>query len=181
MKPGASPSHGFTPWFSGGCCCCGGGGGIRRLSASALTPSPLSPSSASSSSSASPSSSSSSSSIISCKQMVEGSKELMCYYQCCGSGSGSISQRYGSSSGSGSFYHQAKIVKTTLISTVFKGAVLRIRIRRICRYVFGPPGSGSISQRFGSGVAGCQPMSTAVHRSPNELWRSNCIFKGAQA
>ncbi len=26
------------------------------------------------------------------------------------------------------------------------------------------------------GVAGFQPMSTAVHRSPNKLWRSNSIF-----
>jgi hypothetical protein len=26
------------------------------------------------------------------------------------------------------------------------------------------------------GVAGSQPMSTAVHRSPNKLWRSNSIF-----
>ncbi len=26
------------------------------------------------------------------------------------------------------------------------------------------------------GVAGSQPMSTAVHRSPNKLWRSNTIF-----
>ncbi len=26
------------------------------------------------------------------------------------------------------------------------------------------------------GVAGPQPMSTAVHRSPNKLWRSNSIF-----
>ncbi len=26
------------------------------------------------------------------------------------------------------------------------------------------------------GVAGPQPMSTAVHRSQNKLWRSNCIF-----
>jgi hypothetical protein len=34
-----------------------------------------------------------------------------------GSGSGSISQRYGS--GSGSFYHQAKKVRKTLISTAF--------------------------------------------------------------
>ncbi len=25
-------------------------------------------------------------------------------------------------------------------------------------------------------VAGSQPMSTAVHRSPNKLWRSNSIF-----
>jgi hypothetical protein len=33
-----------------------------------------------------------------------------------GSGSGSISQRYGS--GSGSFYHRAKIVRKTLIPTV---------------------------------------------------------------
>jgi hypothetical protein len=36
-------------------------------------------------------------------------------------GSGPISQRYGygSSSGSGSFYHQEKIVRKTLIPTVF--------------------------------------------------------------
>jgi hypothetical protein len=26
------------------------------------------------------------------------------------------------------------------------------------------------------GVAGSQPMSTAVHRSPNTLWRSHSIF-----
>jgi hypothetical protein len=32
--------------------------------------------------------------------------------------SGSTSQRYGSGSGSGSFYHQAKIVRKTLIPTV---------------------------------------------------------------
>jgi hypothetical protein len=50
--------------------------------------------------------------------------------QCCGSGfgsvcfwaswsgSGSISQRYGSGSGFGSFYHQAKIVRKTSIPTV---------------------------------------------------------------
>jgi hypothetical protein len=29
--------------------------------------------------------------------------------------------------------------------------MLRIRIRRIRTYVFGPPGSGSVSQRYGSG------------------------------
>jgi hypothetical protein len=28
----------------------------------------------------------------------------------------------------------------------------------------------------GRGVAGSQPMSTVVHRSPNKLWRSNSIF-----
>jgi hypothetical protein len=33
-------------------------------------------------------------------------------------GSGSVSQRYGSCSGSGSFYQQAKIVSKTLIPTV---------------------------------------------------------------
>jgi hypothetical protein len=27
------------------------------------------------------------------------------------------------------------------------------------------------------GVAGSQPMSTAVHRSPNKIWRSKSIFK----
>ncbi len=30
--------------------------------------------------------------------------------------------------------------------------------------------------RGGGGVAGSQPMSTAVHRSPNKLWRYNSIF-----
>jgi hypothetical protein len=33
-------------------------------------------------------------------------------------GSGSICQRYGSGSGSGTFYHQEKIVRKTLIPTV---------------------------------------------------------------
>ncbi len=28
----------------------------------------------------------------------------------------------------------------------------------------------------GRGGAGSQPMGTAVHRSPNKLWRSNSIF-----
>ncbi len=28
----------------------------------------------------------------------------------------------------------------------------------------------------GGGAAGSQPMSIAVHRSPNKLWRSNFIF-----
>ncbi len=28
----------------------------------------------------------------------------------------------------------------------------------------------------GEGVAGSQPMSAAVHRSPNKLWRSNSIL-----
>jgi hypothetical protein len=28
----------------------------------------------------------------------------------------------------------------------------------------------------GGGVAGSQPMSAAVHRSPNKLWISNFIF-----
>ncbi len=35
-----------------------------------------------------------------------------------GYGSGPISQRYGSGSGSGSFYHEAKIVRKSLTSTV---------------------------------------------------------------
>jgi hypothetical protein len=32
-------------------------------------------------------------------------------------------------------------------------------------------------EREEGGVAGSQPMSTAVHRSPNKLRRSNSIFK----
>jgi hypothetical protein len=39
------------------------------------------------------------------------------YFVPSGSGSGSISQTYGSGFGSGSFYHQAKIIRKTLIST----------------------------------------------------------------
>jgi hypothetical protein len=35
-------------------------------------------------------------------------------------GSGSISQRYGSGSGSGYFYHQAKTVRKTLIPTALR-------------------------------------------------------------
>jgi hypothetical protein len=31
-------------------------------------------------------------------------------------------------------------------------------------------------QREEEGVAGSQPISTAVHRGPNKLWRSNSIF-----
>jgi hypothetical protein len=37
-----------------------------------------------------------------------------------GSGFGSISQRYGFGSGLGPFYHQAKIVRKTLITTVLR-------------------------------------------------------------
>jgi hypothetical protein len=35
-----------------------------------------------------------------------------------------------------------------------------------------------MSPKAGGGgeLRGCQPMSTAVHRSLNKLWRSNCIF-----
>ncbi len=32
--------------------------------------------------------------------------------------------------------------------------------------------------RIWAQMGGSQPMSTALHRSPNKLWRSNCIFKG---
>jgi hypothetical protein len=33
-----------------------------------------------------------------------------------------------------------------------------------------------MSPNAGGGVAGSHPMSTAVHRSPNKLWRFNPIF-----
>jgi hypothetical protein len=36
------------------------------------------------------------------------------------------------------------------------------------------PNAGGVG---GGGIVGSQPMSTAVHRSPNKLWRSNSIFK----
>ncbi len=42
----------------------------------------------------------------------------------------------------------------------------------IAPLVFGPKCGGG----GGGGVARSQPMTTAVHRSPNKLWRSNCIF-----
>jgi hypothetical protein len=69
-------------------------------------------------------------------------------------GSGSISQRYGS--GSGSFYHQANIVRKTLIPTVlslildflsFKNDV-NIPLKSNKAEIL--PESGSISQRHGS-------------------------------
>jgi hypothetical protein len=46
-----------------------------------------------------------------------------------------------------------KAYQATSYICILLQSVLRIRIRiRICdSYVFGPPGSGSISQRFGSG------------------------------
>ncbi len=46
-----------------------------------------------------------------------------------GSGSGSISQRYGS--GSESFYHQAEIVRKTLIPTVFVTSFLLFIFEKI--------------------------------------------------
>jgi hypothetical protein len=50
--------------------------------------------------------------------------------------------RYGS--GSRTFYHEAKIVRKTLISTV--GLLYGF----FYQYVFGPPGSASVRQRYGS-------------------------------
>jgi hypothetical protein len=38
------------------------------------------------------------------------------------------------------------------------------------------PNAGDGGGGGGPGVAGSQPMSTAVHRSPSKLWRSNSIF-----
>jgi|694.fasta_scaffold129927_3 hypothetical protein len=48
-----------------------------------------------------------------------------------------------------SFYAWGRVSSLFLmaVSTLTIRAVLRIRIRRIRRYVFGPPGSGSITQR----------------------------------
>ncbi len=68
---------------------------------------------------------------------------------------GSVSQKYRSESGS--FHHQAKIVRKTLISTVlwllFDFLSLKIMKNVQDPYVFGPAGSaaGSVSQRYGSG------------------------------
>jgi hypothetical protein len=81
-----------------------------------------------------------------------------------GSASGSVSYKYGSVSGSGSFHHQAKIVRNTLISTCFETFFMTFYLKEWCKctsvldsdphpdlYVFGPPGSasGSVSQSYG--------------------------------
>jgi hypothetical protein len=46
-------------------------------------------------------------------------------------GSGSVSTRHGSGSGSGSFYHQAEIVRKTLIPTVFVTSFLLFIFEKI--------------------------------------------------
>ncbi len=58
--------------------------------------------------------------------------------------SGSVSHKYGS----GSFHHQAKIVRNTLISTVYD---FFMTFYQCSGYVFGPSGSasGSVRQRYG--------------------------------
>jgi hypothetical protein len=45
-------------------------------------------------------------------------------------------------------------------------------------YLGGPIAPSYMSPNAGGrgGVAGSKPMTTAVHRSQNKLWRSNCIF-----
>jgi hypothetical protein len=51
-------------------------------------------------------------------------------------------------------------------------------VTKRCR-LFWPTYSSLVNEPKGGGrggVAGSQPMSTAVHRSPNNLWRSNSIF-----
>ncbi len=51
-------------------------------------------------------------------------------------------------------------------------------VQRDVVYLGLPIAPSYMSQNAGGGreVAGPQPMSTAVHRSPNKLWRSNSIF-----
>ncbi len=44
-------------------------------------------------------------------------------------------------------------------------------------YLSCPPATSYLPPRGGGGGwAGSQPMSTAVHRSPNRLWRYNTVF-----
>ena len=51
-------------------------------------------------------------------------------------------------------------------------------LQRDVVYLGWPIAPSSISPKGGwrGGCAGSQPMSTAVHRSPNKLWRSNSIY-----
>jgi hypothetical protein len=69
-----------------------------------------------------------------------------------GSASGSVKYGSVSGSGSGSFHHQAKIVRKTLISSVLRNLYaflplfrIRIRIHRMVPYVLRHPGSASCS------------------------------------
>ncbi len=86
----------------------------------------------------------------------------------------SVSHKYGSGSGFGygSFHHQAKIVRKTLISTVLwlhYDILLSIAVSSIVDpdpYVFEPPGSasGSVSHKIGSGSGS---GSKSFHHQPN--------------
>ncbi len=87
-------------------------------------------------------------------------EDIFFFFQCWGSGSasGSISHKYWS--GSGSFHHQAKIVNKTCF-ILFCNFLWLFIFEELCKctivsnlhsdpYVFGPPGSVSVSQRYGS-------------------------------
>ncbi len=51
-------------------------------------------------------------------------------------GSGSVSTRYGSGSGSGSIYHQAEIVKKNLDSYCFVSSLLPFIFEKLCKCIF---------------------------------------------
>ncbi len=61
---------------------------------------------------------------------------------------------------------------TSLVATVVQGVTKRCRLSWLTSsvLVYEPKCGGM------RGVAGSQPTSTAVYRSPNKLWRSNSIF-----
>jgi hypothetical protein len=80
------------------------------------------------------------------------------------------------------FAQAAAFVFYRRLSTVTEGNLNGVQsysgVTKICRLswltntlVYEPKCGGG-----GCGVAESQPMSTAVHRSPNKLWRSNSIF-----
>ncbi len=59
-----------------------------------------------------------------------------------------------------------------------QGTVSSKELQRDVVYLGWPIAPSYMSPKFGGreGVGGSQPMSTAVHRSPNKLWRSNSKF-----
>jgi hypothetical protein len=80
-----------------------------------------------------------------------------------------------------SFYKKMRSTRSSLVFV--KPSLLSFmtrshqRLQKNVVYLGRPIAPSYISPNAGErGVAGSQPMSTAVHRSPNKLWISNSIF-----
>ncbi len=73
--------------------------------------------------------------------------------------------------------HLKKLICKGTLRLVFI-RVYRVKIPRDVVSLGWPIGRSYMSHNagWGGGVAKSPPMSTAVHRSPNKLWRSNSIF-----